>query len=139
MADLFFGKYRGIVTNISDPENCGRIKARVPSITGNYETGWCLPCFPSSGNLIYPHVGDNVWIEFERGKVDYPIWCGVWFPKTAMIPKDVISANGGTISMTNGEVSLSNVNGQSINVGQIKSEFENIKDWCIRTFKKIGE
>lgn len=82
MADeeKYYGKYRGTVTSIADPQKMGRLKANVPSINGSFETGWCLPCFPYAGAdhccQFMPHIGDVVWIEFERGKLEYPIWVG---------------------------------------------------------------
>ena len=45
----FFGKYRGIVTDNDDPKNLGRLKARVPEILQDVETGWALPCAPYAG------------------------------------------------------------------------------------------
>ena len=157
-----FGKYRAIVSNVSDPEKRGRIKVSCPKIYGDFESPWCLPCVPypfrleatsistavspatSSGtstatNTVsspatstatstgtdvdgepvdidtqvntnvntsvstnvstnvttdvtttvttittieiikpYPIVGNSVWVEFEEGNVDYPIWVGQW-------------------------------------------------------------
>lgn len=78
--EKYYGKFRGTVTSIDDPQKMGRLKANVPSINGSYETGWCLPCFPYAGDdhccQLMPHVGDVVWIEFERGDLEYPIWVG---------------------------------------------------------------
>ena len=42
----YFGKYRGEVTSNDDPDNLGRVKARVPRLFGDEETGWALPAFP---------------------------------------------------------------------------------------------
>ena len=48
MSKTFYGKYRGIVTNIKDPLKMGRIKARVPDVLGEEPSGWALPC----GNFV---------------------------------------------------------------------------------------
>jgi len=76
----FYGKYRGIVTDNLDPQNLGRIRARVPAVMGDQEIGWALPCSPYAGNgvgfFFVPDVDSKVWIEFEGGNIDAPIWTG---------------------------------------------------------------
>ena len=75
-----FGKYRGIVTNVNDPEKLNRIKAIVPQVYGDatVETAWAWPCLPPHTIPSVPATGTGVWIEFEGGNVEYPIWSGVW-------------------------------------------------------------
>src|SRR5437016_4989115 len=80
----YFGKYRGQVTDNSDPDDLGRVKAKVPQVLGDVETGWALPAFayggaPGQGLFAVPDVGAGVWIEFEGGNLSYPIWAGTWF------------------------------------------------------------
>lgn len=79
----YFGKYRGIVTNIDDPENQCRIKARLDGLLNGQETGWALPVVPFAGDghgmVMLPAVGSGVWIEFEAGRLDNPIWSGGWW------------------------------------------------------------
>lgn len=79
------GKYRGIVSDNQDPRKMGRIRARVPKVLGDVETGWALPCAPYSGDGIgayaVPEPGTGVWIEFEAGDVSIPIWSGCWWGK----------------------------------------------------------
>jgi hypothetical protein len=78
-----FGKYRGIVRNISDPLNQCRIKASVPAIYDDVDSPWALPSFPFAGAqhglVLLPEVGDGVWLEFEGGDISRPIWSGCWF------------------------------------------------------------
>jgi len=83
-AGRFFGKYRGQVTDVGDPENLGRIMALVPSVMGaDTPVGWALPAFPfsgdGSGQVMLPAVDAMVWIEFEGGNLDFPIWSGGFF------------------------------------------------------------
>lgn len=85
----FFGIYRGVVTSISDPLNRNRIKAVVPQVFGGNQTGWIEACLPvvlqvkpenTSGAKITidgPEVGKGIWIMFESGDPDYPVWIGV--------------------------------------------------------------
>ena len=83
--DRFFGKYEGVVTDVSDPKKIGRIRARVPAVLGeDVESGWALPCVPAGGGkergmLFLPQVGDTVWIEFAGGDVSRPIWVGTFW------------------------------------------------------------
>jgi uncharacterized protein involved in type VI secretion and phage assembly len=78
-----FGKYRGTVSDNKDPRNQGRIRAKVPEVLGEVETGWALPCAPYAGSktgaFTLPAVGAGVWLEFEAGDVSRPIWVGCWW------------------------------------------------------------
>jgi uncharacterized protein involved in type VI secretion and phage assembly len=79
----FYGKYRGKVSNINDPLGLARICAKVPAVFGDKETGWALPSTPYAGDgvgmFFVPPVGANVWIEFEGGDADHPIWSGCFW------------------------------------------------------------
>jgi len=81
----FFGKYAGVVTDVEDPLEVGRIRARVPAVLGEEaKTGWALPCAPFGGGrdrgfLMLPEVGDTVWMEFAAGDVSQPIWTGAFW------------------------------------------------------------
>ena len=83
----FYGKYRGFVVDNADPEQLGRLKLRVPSVLGNeVVTGWATPCVPYGGNanqgvLFVPEVGAGVWVEFEEGDLEFPIWVGTFWSK----------------------------------------------------------
>ena len=78
----FYGKYRGTVTKV-DKQKIPRIKAKVPAVLGDQETGWCIPCVPYAGKdagiAFLPEVDAGVWIEFEGGDVSYPIWTGCYW------------------------------------------------------------
>jgi hypothetical protein len=78
-----YGKYRGIVRDNVDPLRLGRVTARVPAVLGDETTGWALPCAPYAGDGVgsftVPPVGAGVWIEFEGGNPDHPIWVGGWW------------------------------------------------------------
>ena len=67
----FYGKYRGIVFDNSDPMQVGRILAQVPDVLGETPSSWALPCVPAAGVqagcFIVPPIGSQVWIEFEQG------------------------------------------------------------------------
>ena len=91
--DTFYGKYRAKVTKVYDDkevedrgkENRGRIKVECPKVYGDYESPWCEPlwgyCFDMHGDFVLPEVNDYVYIEFEEGNPNLPIWVGAWCKK----------------------------------------------------------
>ena len=83
VAGSYFGKYRGTVTDVNDPDDRCRIKATVPAVLGEAECGWAMPAAPFAGDghgmVLLPKVGSGVWIEFEAGNLDNPIWSGAWW------------------------------------------------------------
>lgn len=90
-AQRHYGKYRGLVTDNQDPKHLGRIRARVPEVLANVETGWALPCAPYAGNgsghFTVPAPDAGVWIEFEAGDVSRPLWSGCWW-SADQVPAD---------------------------------------------------
>jgi uncharacterized protein involved in type VI secretion and phage assembly len=74
----FYGKFRGIVSDVDAATM--RIKAMVPTVLGDVESGWCMPCVPYAGPGVgfafLPETGSGVWIEFEGGDLSLPIWVG---------------------------------------------------------------
>jgi uncharacterized protein involved in type VI secretion and phage assembly len=89
-AGTFFGKYRGRVVNNIDPLQIGRIQAIVPDISGQLPSSWAMPCVPVAGPnmgvFTVPPIGGGVWIEFERGDPDYPIWVGGYWGSASETP-----------------------------------------------------
>ncbi len=81
LRNRFYGKYRGSVTQVDD--STWRIKAKVPAVLRDQESGWCMPCVPYAGDAVgfvfLPEVGAGVWIEFEGGDVSFPIWTGCYW------------------------------------------------------------
>ena len=61
----------------------GRIRAKVPDVFGENESGWALPALPYAGNrvglFLIPPTNASVWIEFEQGDPEYPIWTGCFW------------------------------------------------------------
>src|SRR5438046_4076729 len=49
-----------------------------------------MPCFPVTGIqmgvFVLPMIGAGVWIEFEQGDPDYPIWTGCFWGSAAEVP-----------------------------------------------------
>jgi uncharacterized protein involved in type VI secretion and phage assembly len=86
----FYGKYRGTVVNNVDPLQIGRIQAIVPDVSGVSPTSWAMPCVPvagiNTGVFSVPQVGSGVWVEFEHGDPDRPIWVGGFWGTAAEVP-----------------------------------------------------
>jgi len=92
-AEKRYGKYRAFVTNNKDPEKRGRLLLKVPSVLGDDDSDWALPCLPFGGGAGYglflvPEIGAQVWMEFEEGDVQRPIWVGTFWQQGGDVPAD---------------------------------------------------
>ncbi len=83
----YFGKYRGFVVDNEDPAKIGRLKLKIPDLLGKeVVTGWALPCVlyggaADQGFLAIPEEKAGVWVEFEAGDLEFPIWVGTFWSK----------------------------------------------------------
>lgn len=97
MSEKYFGKYRGLVINNVDPMQMGRLMVQVPDISGLIPSTWAMPCFPVTGKQMgvwaVPLIGSGVWVEFEQGDPDYPIWVGCFPGSTADVPALALAGN----------------------------------------------
>src|SRR5262245_30300554 len=79
----FFGKYRGKVESNVDPQQQGRIRISCPSVIGAGRLSWAMPAAPYAGPGVgfftIPPEGANVWVEFEEGDSESPIWSGCFW------------------------------------------------------------
>lgn len=79
----FYGKYRGKVVDNVDPKQLGCIRVSVPAVLGTGTQSWAYPCVPyaglQTGFFAIPPIGANVWVEFEAGDPDHPIWSGCFW------------------------------------------------------------
>jgi hypothetical protein len=86
----YYGKYRGLVLNNNDPLQIGRVIAQVPDVFGETPSSWAMPCVPvagiQAGCFVVPPIGSHVWVEFEQGNKDYPIWAGGFWGVAAEVP-----------------------------------------------------
>ena len=86
----FYGLYRGTVVNNIDPMQLGRIMAIVPDVSNVIPTSWAMPCVPIAGKLMgtfmVPQIGAGVWVQFEQGDPDYPVWTGGFWGIAAEVP-----------------------------------------------------
>lgn len=106
----YFGKYRGKVESNVDPLMLGRVQVSVPAVLGDGRLSWAMPCAPYAGAGVgffaVPPVGANVWVEFEGGDPDYPIWSGGFWgvgeaPALPAIPQmKVLKTDGITLTLS---------------------------------------
>ena len=89
----FWGKYRATVLSNFDPELRGRLMLTIPDVLGLVPSTWAEPCTPLAGPTgpamgvyMVPAAGTGVWVEFEHGDPDYPIWVGCRWGGAADIP-----------------------------------------------------
>ena len=86
-----WGTYGGIVEQVADPEQLGRVKVRVPYVygaapdttgyIGTNDIPWALPAgMPAGGSSRsggfshLPEIGDHVFVRFLDGEPEKPIW-----------------------------------------------------------------
>ncbi len=93
----YYGKFRGTVVNNIDPNGLGRIQVLVPEVSPVPLMPYAMPCAPvggfQHGIFAVPPPGAGVWIEFEQGDSDYPVWTGCFWGSSAEVPKRAPIAN----------------------------------------------
>lgn len=118
-----YGKYRAKVVDVKDPEKRGRIRVLCPKVLGESKSAWCEPCIPVAydygGDFAIPKVGEFVWVEFEGGDTNKPVYTGgLWSTnKSPSSSYDTsnrlitwggckISMSGSTLTLTAGNATL---------------------------------
>jgi hypothetical protein len=109
MSEKFYGKYRGKVASNLDPNQQGRLQVSCAAVLGEGKNSWAMPCVPYAGKGVgwfaLPPKGANVWVEFEGGDPDYPIWSGCFWDKGEVPAKPakaemkVIKTDGVTLTI----------------------------------------
>ena len=149
----FYGKYKGTVTDNVDLLMLGRIRATIPDILGDKESGWALPCLPYFGKgvglFLIPPKGASVWMEFQYGNPDYPIWAGGFWDKTTDLPvqstppllpdQKVLKTDSCTITLDDtpgiGGITIESKSGVS---AKIEMSMDGIEISCAKGKVKIG-
>ena len=79
----YWGKYKGTVVKNVDPEQRGRLIVEVTDVLGLIPSTWAEPCLPLAGPTgppmgvyMVPPIGAGVWVEFEHGDPNKPVWVG---------------------------------------------------------------
>jgi len=93
----YYGIYRATVVNNIDPMQMARIQVIVLDAGGFTPSSWCNPCVPfagrQSGAFVLPQIGSGVWIQFENGDPDQPVWMGGWYGSAAEVPALALTGN----------------------------------------------
>lgn len=135
----FLSKYRGKVENNIDPMQLGRIQVSVPSVLGEGRMSWAMPCVPYAGSGVgffaIPPVRANVWVEFEGGNPDYPIWSGCFWgvgevpAMPAIAEMKVLKTDMGTITLNDlpgvGGITIETTTGMKIEINALGIEITN--------------
>jgi uncharacterized protein involved in type VI secretion and phage assembly len=105
----------GLVTDINDPKNWGRVKVKLPTLGDDVVTGWARTILPAAGpgrGMVVPHrVNDEVLVGFEEGDLQRPVVLGAVHngsdaaptttaPRTGALSSGLTSANGHVIALT---------------------------------------
>lgn len=136
----YFGKYRGTVVNNADPQQRGRVQILVPSVLGDSRLSWAMPCVPYAGSgvgfFFIPPVDARIWVEFEGGDPDYPIWVGGYWDQSGDVPANpqiagnkVLKTDTATLTVADGpgaaSVTLETRSGMKITLDTQGIEIDN--------------
>lgn len=87
------GLYRGTVVVNVDPMQRGRLMLSIPDVLSFSPSTWAEPCVPLAGPTgppmgvyMVPPIGTAVWVQFEHGDPDYPVWIGCRWGLPSDIP-----------------------------------------------------
>jgi phage protein D len=93
----------GIVTDIDDPDDLGRVTVKFPWLNPDLSSNWARVVAPGAGAdrgmLWLPEVNDEVLVAFEQGDIARPIVIGgLWNGEDATpIDKSTAIANGAVV------------------------------------------
>lgn len=104
MTGNYFGKYRGLVLNNIDPMQINRLQVQVLDVGDPIPAAWAMPCVPvagiQNGMVALPMIGSSVWVEFEQGNPDLPIWVGCFWGSAAEVPALAFATPSGMPAIT---------------------------------------
>lgn len=122
----FDGIYAATVLSNVDPQQQGRLLLSIPDVLAFMPSTWAQPCLPLSGPTgpamgayFVPLLGTGVWVMFEHGDVNRPVWIGCRIGSTADVPPMALAAPPGLPalvlqSITQDKLIISNAPGQGI-------------------------
>ena len=142
----YYGKYRGKVENNVDPMLLGRIQVSCPAVLGKGRSSWALPSAPYGGPgvglLAIPPNGASIWVEFEGGNTDYPIWSGCFWElgdlpaDMGIAQKKVFKTDNATLTLNDlpgpaGGVTIETKDGKKITMSTLAIEITDGK-WSVK-------
>ena len=114
VAGKFYSKYRAFVLENDDPLNMNRLKLLVPVMDPTMGDGiWAFSSGQWGGNgygiQLLPQKGDMVWVEYEMGDVEHPVWSMASYGEDEL-PEEFESPNNYGFKTPNGTIILINDN-----------------------------
>ena len=73
----FSGVYRATVVKNKDPKKQRRLQVQIATSVG-HTTEWVWPMEPANISTEVPEVGQGVWVHFQHGDHEYPVWFGAF-------------------------------------------------------------
>lgn len=111
----YLGKYRGEVVANNDPDRHGRVRVKVESIDPDNDLGWAMPCAPYAGDNVgfftIPPERASVWVEFENGDLEKPIWSGCFWSSRDGLPVDNYSPDRKVLKTGIGTITIDDTPG----------------------------
>lgn len=108
------GLWRGYVVDNADPLYLARVRIQIPEVYGKVDDIEALPWAPGispifgggrynlstgkvenkgsmedaipSGLIAIPPIGACLWVQFEHGDPQHPVYCGAWFGRPDEVP-----------------------------------------------------
>lgn len=94
------GVYRGTVILNVDPLQKGRLQLEIPDVLSFSPSTWAEPSVPLAGPsgppmgvYMVPPIGAGVWVMFEHGDPDKPVWIGCRWGLPSDIPPFALLGN----------------------------------------------
>lgn len=129
---LYYSTYRGFVSQNNDPKKMNRLQLIIPHLdpVTPYEY-WAWPSGmwggENHGVQMIPSIGDMVWIEFENGNADYPVWKHAGYAESEL-PTDFATVNHYGFKTPQGSILVINDNkGEEEILVRLNSELDWVK------------
>lgn len=81
---MYYGSYRAQVIDNNDPEGNGRLMIHAPQVHGpSFPRVWAWPitamAMTKGGIWAIPDIGEWVYVQFDHGRPEFPMWSGGWW------------------------------------------------------------
>jgi uncharacterized protein involved in type VI secretion and phage assembly len=140
LGGIFRGKVVTLGSKASGHEGrLGQLQISIPEIWGDNttEVPWADPVVPFAGDgygaLTLPRVGDGVYVMFEGGSPDNPVWMGGFWSEDAKLPEPA-SADARVLRSPKGhrlvlddakdEIRMTHASGSQITIGKSQITIE---------------